>query len=120
MGNLAYQIQRKVRKQSQQNLNKQPKVIIQTGRITKGEKLLWFGMFIGVLAAAIIMVSNYAAIYNVNHGLVQLENTVENQSKINNDLRLQVAELQAPERIREIAEEQLGMTINEKSIKVIQ
>jgi cell division protein FtsL len=120
LGNLAYQIQEKVRKQSKHRLKKQPKIIIQPGKITKGEKMLWLGTLIGFLAAAIIIISNYAAIYNVNRDVAQLQQNVDSQTKINDDLHLQVAELNAPERIRHIAEEQLGMTINEGNVKVIQ
>ncbi|MCT8139030.1 cell division protein FtsL [Anaerobacillus sp. CMMVII] len=89
-------------------------------RITSGEKFLYFTTIIGVAFAAYLIISTYASIYITNSEIHALERSINNQVTNNEALQLQVTELSAPDRILQIATEQLGMTLNDKNVKVVQ
>ena len=88
-------------------------------KITPGEKILAM-LFIAIVAfMAIKIVSAQAAIYEVNKDIQDVQNTIQEQSKFNNDLELQVSDLSRYDRIREKAEEQ-GLYLNENNVKVVE
>ncbi|WP_283152275.1 cell division protein FtsL [Guptibacillus hwajinpoensis] len=118
MSNLAYKYQQQ-QTQKRQVETKQQSVHVERGRITKGEKLLWMMLVLTFVAASIFMVSNYAKIYNLNTGLQQAEADQRAQVKQNEELQVKVTELSAPGRIVNIAEEKLGMELNDQNVEVI-
>jgi cell division protein FtsL len=117
MSNLAYKYQQH-QTQKQVETKKQA-VYVERGRITKGEKMLWMMLVLTFVAASIFMVSNYATIYNLNTGLQQAEADQRAQVKQNEELQVKVTELSAPGRIVNIAEEKLGMELNDQNVEVI-
>ncbi|WP_377889357.1 cell division protein FtsL [Alkalihalobacillus sp. R86527] len=118
MSNLAYKYQQQHSEKQQVEAQKKA-VYVQRGRITKGEKLLWMMLSIAVVAASIIMISNYASIYNINTSIQQVEVKQQAQMKQNEELQVKVTELSAPDRIIDIAEEKLGMQLNDQNVEVI-
>ncbi|MDO6655538.1 cell division protein FtsL [Anaerobacillus sp. 1_MG-2023] len=118
MSNLAYKYQQQ-QTQKKQVETKQQAVHVERGRITKGEKLLWMMLVLTFVAASIFMVSNYAKIYNLNTGLQQAEADQRAQVKQNEELQVKVTELSAPGRIVNIAEDKLGMELNDQNVEVI-
>ncbi|MCA0174407.1 MULTISPECIES: cell division protein FtsL [Bacillaceae] len=118
MSNLAYKYQQQQQTQKQVETKKQA-VYVERGRITKGEKMLWMMLVLTFVAASIFMVSNYATIYNLNTSLQQAEADQRVQSKQNEELQVKVTELSAPGRIVNIAEEKLGMELNDQNVEVI-
>lgn len=88
-------------------------------RITSGERLLYFVTLIGLVLATYLVISNYAAIYIANNEIYSLQKSINTQTISNEALQLQVTELSAPERILEIATEELGMTLDDKNVKVV-
>jgi cell division protein FtsL len=118
MSNLAYKIQQrneeKLREQVQQR-----QVVIKKGRITAGERMLWIAAIVLFLIGSILVVSNYATIYTINKDIQVTDRNIKMEADKVSDLQLQVKELSEPERIRKIAEEQLGMTLDSKNVKVI-
>ncbi|RAK23265.1 cell division protein FtsL [Anoxybacillus vitaminiphilus] len=88
-------------------------------RTTLGEKVLLFAFAMFVVYCSIQIVSNQVAIYQANKQIQQLEETIQEQKKYNNDLSVQVQELSTYERILEKAKE-LGLSLNENNVKVVQ
>ncbi|MCA0987975.1 cell division protein FtsL [Guptibacillus algicola] len=118
MSNLAYKYQQQHSEKQQVEVQKKA-VYVQRGKITKGEKLLWMTLCIAVVAASIVMISNYASIYNINTSIQQVESKQQAQMKQNEELQVKVTELSAPDRIIDIAEEKLGMQLNDQNVEVI-
>lgn len=120
MSNLARELERKPIINSPQ---KQKQVQLQsTGKrkITSGERVLYFFTIIGVVFATYLIISTYASIYIINKDIHNLELSIKQQSASNEALELQVTELSAPDRILKIATENLGMTLDDKKVKVVQ
>jgi cell division protein FtsL len=119
MDNLAHRLQPKrksqqVEKKEQVSLE-QPKKF----KITLGEKLLLIACSIILATLAVTVISKTAKIYTENREIQMLQTELDNQAKLNRDLQLQVTELSSPERIRKIAEEQLGMKLDSKKVKFV-
>ncbi|MCK6256911.1 cell division protein FtsL [Fictibacillus sp. WQ 8-8] len=121
MSNLAYQTQRQYQQESKQKyVQQQAQPRIRTPRITKGEKFLWVFASLMLIAGAIFMVSNYASIYKVNSSIESVQSSINYENKVVDDYKQQVTELSAPDRILKIAKEKLGMTLNDKNVKVLE
>lgn len=88
--------------------------------ITPGEKVLWSLGIALIFLLAISIVSKEAAIYNVNSQVQQLKDNISSQNKVNSQLEVKVTSLLAPSRIKKIARNQLGLTLNGKNVNVIQ
>ena len=69
--------------------------------------------------AAVHIVSNQVKIYQINKEIQQLQETVEETRKQNNDLYVEVQQLSTYERILRKAKE-LGLSLNENNVKVVQ
>lgn len=93
---------------------------IRRARITRGEKCLMALMFIATIVLCIFVVTNYANIYAKEQEIVQLEQHIAEQQQINENLQMKVAELSAPERIMYYAKEELGMSLNDEQVRIIQ
>ena len=116
MSNLAYKVQQQ--KQFVEQTQPTPKKLFKR-KITKGEKLLWTTALIGLLAAAIYIVSTYATIYSLDQSITKMQFQSQSQTKVNGELQQKVSQLSRPERIYNIAKNKLGMTFKKDSVKVI-
>ena len=104
--------------------NQQPQttsstVVIRKGRITAGEKLLYVILAVFLFAVSVKIISNQYSLYVLNKEIVTTENAIEEQTKVNNDLNVEISELSRYERIWERAS-QLGLTLDENNVKVVQ
>ncbi|MGJ9381311.1 MULTISPECIES: cell division protein FtsL [Salipaludibacillus] len=89
------------------------------GGVTKGEKLIYM-ITAGVIVFTLYLIlSNYATIYSANHHIEQNQTSISELESVNDGLSLQVKELSDPERILDIAQNDLGMKLNDQSVKVI-
>ncbi|MDN4073542.1 MULTISPECIES: cell division protein FtsL [Fictibacillus] len=122
MSNLAYQTQRQYQQETKRKHVQQPQVQprVRTSRITKGEKFLWVFASLLLIAGAIFMVSNYASIYKVNSSIESVQSSIDYETKVVDDYKQQVKELSDPNRILKIAKDKLGMTLNDKNVKVLE
>ncbi|PSL50777.1 cell division protein FtsL [Salsuginibacillus halophilus] len=90
------------------------------GGITKGEKLLLV-IFVAVTALlAALIIANYAEMHAVDREVTSLEQSVYQQQEANESLQLQVSELSAPDRIVDYATNELGMSLNNENVEVVQ
>jgi len=104
--------------------NQQPQttsstVVIRKGRITVGEKLLYVILAAFLFAVSVKIIANQYSLYVLNKEIVTTENAIEEQTKVNNDLNVEISELSRYERIWERAS-QLGLTLDENNVKVVQ
>ncbi|KAB2337411.1 cell division protein FtsL [Cytobacillus depressus] len=120
MGNLARKLQHEQRyEQPKQTVQAPKKVKIRSAWLSPGEKLLGL-LFTGVICfGAVNMVSNQSAIYEINKEIQDTKIAIQEQTKVNGDLEMQVSELSTYERIWEKAKE-LGLKLNENNVKVVQ
>lgn len=88
-------------------------------KMSFGEMVLICILAIGFAFLGAKIVSNHTAIYEANEAIVQMESDIENQSKVNGDLMVQVKELSSYERIYKKAEE-LGLTFTDNNVKGVQ
>lgn len=119
MSNVAYQIRERREQRQQERVNKSSTVIVEKGRITKGEVMLLTFLALIFFVVSVLVINNYAKIHSLNREVHALESEIENKQRINDDLKLQVTELSEPDRIMKIAKEKLGLTLNENNVKVI-
>jgi len=87
--------------------------------ITLGEKMLGVLLIAFVAVMAIKVISTQAAIYKVNRSIQDVQSSIQNQKKVNNDLKTQVSDLSQYDRIKKKAEE-LGLKLNENNVKVVE
>ncbi|MFC0473073.1 cell division protein FtsL [Halalkalibacter kiskunsagensis] len=111
---------RKYQEQEQRQIQTKTRVRRVRNPITVGEKAI-AGLitFIAFIVFGVI-VHNYATLYTVNQEAYQLQQTINQQAQLNEGLTLQVVELSAPDRILHIAKEELGMTLDDNKVKVVQ
>ncbi|MCM3713096.1 cell division protein FtsL [Halalkalibacter oceani] len=112
-------VARKYQEQQQQQVQTKTRVRRVRMNVTFGEKLI-----IGfIVACTFLMVSmivhNYATIYGTNQEVYELEALIAEQVQLNEGLSLQVVELSAPDRILYLASEELGMTLDDNKVKVV-
>ncbi|WP_082732413.1 cell division protein FtsL [Tepidibacillus decaturensis] len=74
-------------------------------------------LFVVILAGFII--SGYAQISEYNYSIQNLEKSIAKTNEENDTLQLKIAELSAPERIIKIAQEELGMALNEEQVIIL-
>jgi cell division protein FtsL len=116
MSNLAREFQQ----QQQAERTIQERSIIKTKKqwLTPGEKIIGM-VFTGfVFFGAVNLISNQAAIYQVNKDIQVVQASVDEQIKVNSDLEVQVSELSKYERILEKAK-QMGLVLNDNNVKVV-
>ncbi|MGE7779237.1 cell division protein FtsL [Peribacillus sp. NPDC097264] len=117
MSAIAKKIQEKQYEDQQQQ--SQQTVVIRKAKISIGEVLLLCTIAIMITFACVKIVSNQAAIYETNKEIQQVEATIEEQGKLNDDLMVQVDELSRYERIWAIAAK-LGLGLDDNNVKVVQ
>lgn len=117
MDNLAKQIQRQrhqkveIHKEAHEHVKKS---------ITKGEKIIISAAAVLIMTACFFIISNFAAIYGHEREISSLSQSVSQQSEVNQSLEVEISELSAPDRIMYYAKEELGMTLQDDQVKVIQ
>lgn len=94
-------------------------VIVHKAKISFGEVVLICFLALAIAFAGVKIVSNQTAIYQTNKSIQQAEAKIDEQVKVNNDLKVEVSELSTYERIWKKAAE-LGLMLNENNVKVVQ
>ncbi|WP_075981024.1 cell division protein FtsL [Bacillus massilinigeriensis] len=120
MSNLA----RKLQQEQEHRRKIERKESSKKARISKswlspGEKILLLIFGAALCFGGIHLVSNQAIIYNMNKDIQKTEVSIQNQQKVNNDLKMQVSELSTYDRIIAKAKN-LGLKLNENNVKVVQ
>ncbi|MDP4085417.1 MAG: cell division protein FtsL [Bacillota bacterium] len=87
--------------------------------LTPGERFLGLAFAGMVCFGAIHIVSNQSEIYQVNKDIQQVQSSIKEQQKTNNDLQVQVSQLSTYERILDKAKK-MGLVLNENNVKVVQ
>lgn len=121
MSNLAMKLeQQRQEKQQQQHMPvSEPIIIKRRASITNGEKILMIlvvGLFI--IGAVNIVAKSYT-VYQANIEIQKTEAKIEEQTKLNSDLHVQVEELSTYDRIWEKAKE-LGLKLDQNNVKSVQ
>ena len=112
--NLARQLQR----QEYQTVERNQKSAKKKKRITKGEKLLYIMFFAALCLFSIQIISNQAAIYQVNKDIQNLQKDLDHQVRVVQEYEAQVQDLSKYDRLTEEAKK-LGLTNNRENIKVV-
>jgi cell division protein FtsL len=111
---------RKFQQQQEVERTVQEKRIVKTKKhwLTPGEKIIGI-VFTGLVCfGAVNLISNQAEIYQVNKDIQEVQTSINEVAKVNNDLQVQVSELSTYERLWEKAK-QMGLVINENNVKVV-
>lgn len=112
-GNLAYNYERKEVK-NVPNIKK-----TSSHQLPVKEKLFYLFSVIFIVSLAGIVISGYALIAEYNYSSQKLEKSISDIKKENEQIQINIAELSSPDRIIQIAQNELGMNINEQQIIVI-
>lgn len=118
MGNVAHQLGKKSLHE-RHRVQKPTTVLVEKGRITKGEIMLLVLMAIVFFAVSIIAISNYASINSINRDIHHYEMNLHAKTDSIEELQLQVTELSEPSRILNIAQKHSGLEFNEENVKVV-
>ncbi|ADC48212.1 Divisome protein FtsL [Alkalihalophilus pseudofirmus OF4] len=113
-------VARQIQHQQQTDVKTRKVVERRRTKITLGEKIIASAMAVIAFALIGLMLHNYASIYSLNKDVHQLQGTIAEQSQVNEGLSLQVVELSAPDRILDIATGELGMSLDDNKVKVVQ
>ncbi|WP_235715243.1 cell division protein FtsL [Halalkalibacter wakoensis] len=113
-------VARKIQEQQQPQTHTRTRVRHVRNPITRGEKTIVALIAIVTFIILAVIVNNFASLYTMNQELYRLEQSISKQQQVNEGLTLQVIELSAPDRILHIASEQLGMSLDDNKVKVVQ
>ncbi|PLT34304.1 cell division protein FtsL [Bacillus sp. V5-8f] len=116
MSSIAKKIQEQQQAEHQQTVQT---VIVHKGKISFGEVVLLCALAIAIASAGVKIISNQSAIYKANKSIQQVEAKIDEQVKVNNDLKVEVSELSTYERIWKKAAEH-GLMLNENNVKVVE
>jgi cell division protein FtsL len=120
MGNLARKLQQEQQqKQQQKQEQSRDTVRKKSFGFSPGEKILGLTFCAAICFGSVQIISNQAAIYEINAEIQETSRIIQNQKKVNADLAMQVEELSTYERIWAKAKE-LGLKLNENNVKVVQ
>ncbi|KGR84012.1 cell division protein FtsL [Lysinibacillus odysseyi] len=86
--------------------------------ISGKEKVLYITFIVAVAIFAVSLLHTQGQIQTTTMEVQKIESEVQEITKKNEDLKVQVSELSTYERIWEKAKE-LGLTLNEKNVKVV-
>lgn len=99
---------------------KQVKVKVQkTGWITKGEKILYSVLGATTILAGAYIISFSSTTDQLNRDVQSLEDTIVNQTAVNEGLMFEVNELSDPARITKIARDN-GLKVQNSEVKRVQ
>lgn len=113
-------VARKVQIEEQEQVQTKKRIKRIKTKVTLGEKFIVAAMIAAAFAILSVVIFNYASIYSTNKEIYQLEATIGQQIQKNEGLTLQVVELSAPDRILNLAYEELGMDLDDDKVKVVQ
>lgn len=113
-GNLAYKY-REQEEQTQRRIATKSKKV----SIPVGEKLFYIFVVIFVVILSGIVISGYAQITEYSYSIQKVENSITEINKENEELQKKIADLSSPERIITTAQEELGMTLDEDQVIVL-
>lgn len=117
MNNAAYKVREQDQQQKKQKTVRQ--VVRKTKRkITVGEKIVYSGFVALMLFGSVQIISNQSSLYSISEEVQSLDGKIDKQEAKNNELKLQVTELSAYDRIWTKAKE-LGLKLNENNVKVV-
>lgn len=117
MSNLAKKLQQETHQQT--TIAPKPAKKQKHTWLSPGEKFLTLTLGVALSIGASFIIANQSDIYQVNKEIQLVEQSIQEQQKVNSDLEMQISELSRYERIKEQAEK-LGLTFNENNIKVVQ
>ncbi|MGD9677914.1 MAG: cell division protein FtsL [Vulcanibacillus sp.] len=83
------------------------------------EKLAYIMLIIVLVILAGMVISGYAILAENNYKIQELKNSIILINKESENLEMEIAELSSPSRILRIAQEELGMTLDESRIIVL-
>lgn len=83
------------------------------------EKLLYLVVVIIVVALSVVVITGYAVIAESNYQLQKLSKSLEVLAQENTGLEIEINKLRAPERIMGIAQQELGMTLDNDRVIVL-
>lgn len=111
-------------KKMKEQLDEQPlqtvqTVVVRKTKISIGEVGLLCVLAVIISIVAVNIITNQTAIYQVNNDIQQAEGSVREQTRVNEDLKVQVKELTEYGRLWEKAEK-LGLKRNANNVKVVQ
>ena len=101
-----------------QSSPKKQKKVDRSPLITGKEKVLYITFVIAIALVAVSILHTRGQIQSTTIEIQKLESEIQGITKENVELKVQVSELSTYERIWEKAEE-LGLTLNEKNVKVV-
>lgn len=87
-------------------------------RIVRGEKILYFLLFLLLVAVPISNVFTKALLSESNIQVEQLKNKIATQKNLNESLSMQINELASLDKIQEVAKD-AGLSYNYDNLKVI-
>lgn len=99
-----------------QNPSRQP--VKKKSLITKGEKILYVTFVAVCIMCALLVLQNQSTIQASTQEIQTIEQSVNEKTKQNTDLSVQVSELSSYERIWSKAKD-LGLKLNEQNVKVV-
>ena len=101
-----------------QSLPKKQKKVDRPSLITGKEKVLYITFVIVVALIAVSILHKQGQIQTTTMEIQEIESEIQDITKKNVELKVQVSELSTYDRIWEKAKE-LGLTLNEKNVKVV-
>jgi cell division protein FtsL len=105
--------------QTEQKVQIKREVKIKKSWLTPGEKIIGV-VFAGMVCfGSIHLISNQSKLYEANKDLQIVQDKINEQEKVNEDLKVQVSELSSYDRIFAKAKE-LGLIKDENNVKVVQ
>lgn len=87
-------------------------------KIVKGEKILYFLLFLLVIAVPISNVFTKALLSESNIEVEQLKSKINSQENLNESLSMQINELASLDKIQEVAKES-GLSYNYDNLKIV-
>lgn len=117
-GNLAVQVNQQQPQPTVKQLPPTKKSIPSHG-IPIEEKLLYLLSVVVVVCISGFILSRYALISQMNYEIEKIKVTVSQTQEDNSSLKLKVDELSKRERILKIAQEELGMTTKNSTVRVL-
>lgn len=116
-GNLAVQIKQEQALETKKK-SKVEKVAVKYG-IPVEEKLLYLLSVIMVVCISGFILSRYALISQFNYDIENTKEVINSMHEENSSLRLKIDELSKRERILDIAQRELGMTMKNSTVRVL-
>lgn len=87
-------------------------------RITKGEKILYLGTFLSFFGILLVQVFCGASVGHLNMSVEMLKYNISSQEKKNESLVMQVNELTAFDKIKDVVAD-MGLAYNNENIIVV-